>query len=165
MSPVLQYIASRARRLDGKQLTYQALLSRGKCVVSMKNKKVVKSSLSEVLLYNPRHISCRLHHQHHHHHLALRLRSPLPRPLSTLANKFAITCNKQSSLRMTRDPVLTSTVAPNYHSHVHTTKPLSFLAAAQPSTNGYPTHKQSPQPPFAVKDKVAIMGMSPFFIS
>src|SRR5579859_233108 len=126
----------------------------------MKNKKVVKSSLSELLLYNPRHIAC---HQHHHHHLALRLRNPFSRPLSTLALRSLTPTNKQL-LRMTRDPVLTSTVAPNYHSHVHTTRPLSSLAA-QPKTDSYPRHKQSPQPPFTVKDKAAVMGISPPSIS
>ena len=122
----------------------------------MRNKKFVKCSLSEVLPYNPRHIVCRQLHHHTTTTTALRLRSLLPRRFTSAAHRLVAAAQK-SSLRMGRDPILTATVAQNHHSHIHTPKPLSSLAA-QPNSNGYPTHKQSPQPPFTVKDKAAIMG-------
>jgi hypothetical protein len=126
----------------------------------MKNKNVMKSSLSELLLpYNTRHIVCRQHRNHHNHHhnnpIALRLRTPRSRLFSTAALRSSSAHKKHTALRMGRDPVLTS-VASN---HPHTTKPLSHLST-QPISNIYPTHKQSPQPPIAFKDKAALMGIS-----
>jgi len=119
----------------------------------------VKGSLSELLPYNPGHIVCRQHRNHHHHHTtALRLCSSLPRLLSTAAHR-PVALNKLSP-RMGRDPVLTSTLAQNPHAHIHSSKPLSSLAP-QLSTNGYPTHKQSPQPPVAINDRAALMGSVP----
>lgn len=121
----------------------------------------MKSSLSELLLlpYNTRHIVCRQHRNHHNHHhnnpIALRLRTPRSRLFSTAALRSSSTHKKHTALRMGRDPVLTS-VASN---HPHTTKPLSHLST-QPISNIYPTHKQSPQPPIAFKDKAALMGIS-----
>lgn len=122
----------------------------------------MKSSLSELLPYNTRHIVCRQHHQHHNHNhnpIALRLRTPLSRLFSTTALRSS-PHQKSTTLRMGRDPVLTSVASTVASNPPHTTiKPLSFLAT-QPNSNTYPTHKQSPQPPIAFKDKAALMGIS-----
>src|SRR5579862_5365605 len=127
----------------------------------MKNKNVVKSSLSELLPYNTRHIVCRQHHHHPHNHdhnpIALRLCAPLCRPFSTSALQSS-QHQKSTALRMGRDPVLTSVASTVPSNPPHTAKPLSFLAT-QPNTNTYPTHKLSPQPPIAFKDSAALMGI------
>ena len=124
----------------------------------MKNKNVVKSSLSELLPYNTRHIICRKHHYHHPNPIALRLYTPLCRPFSTSALRSS-QHQKSTALHMGRDPVLTSVASTVASNPPHTAKPLSFLAT-QPNTNTYPTHKLSPRPPIAFKDTAVLMGIT-----